>query len=161
MPGAYALSVKSDLSDRLIDLEVEAAGEAAAAAVDTAWWSRLATLLLVLGLLALGAFWVVAILPGRSASGLLVASIGAASLLIVWSTTNPSQAAQAARQRGAIWTDLTRQARQQRRAAGEGQEAQLWATYQWLLAQRDALRSGRPMPSQTPVFAPDAAEVDQ
>jgi hypothetical protein len=87
--------------------------------------------------------------------------MGSAVLLVVWTTANPRQAAVAARQRRDVWAELTRQARQQRRAAGEGQDHQLWTAYQWLLAQRDALRAGRPLPSRTPVFAPDAAEADQ
>ena len=161
MPSAFALPAQADLSERLVDLEVEAAAEAASAATDSAWWSSLATLLLVVGLLALGAFWIVAILPQRSTTALLVASVGSAGLLILWTTTNPRQAAVVARLRRDVWTDITRQARQQRRAAGEGQDAQLWTAYQWLVAQRDALRSGRPLPSPTPVFAPDAAEADQ
>jgi len=157
MSGTYTLPVPLDLSDRLADLEVEAAGEAASAATDSAWWSSLATLMLVLGLVALAAFWIVAILPGRSVTLLLVVSVGSATMLVAWTTANPRQAAAAARRRHDVWSDLTRQARQQRRAAaGEGSfRSEAWTAYQWLLTQRDALRSGTALSSPAAAFVPD------
>lgn len=159
MSVGYVLSVPVDLPERLVDLEVEAASEAASAAADSVWWSNLAMLLLLFGLGALGAFWFVAILPGRPATALLAASAGSATLLIIWTVTNPRQATVAAQRRRDVWTELARQARQQRRAAAsDGRDPQVWAAYQWLLAQRDALRSAMPLPSHVPVFAPDAAE---